>query len=98
MSVTRFARQFAASFLLLSMPLGSAGAQDFPNRPIRFVVPWAPAGVTDVIARLIADRLTRQIGQPVVVENKPGATGVIGTELVAKSAPDGYTLVVITAS
>ena len=98
MRIVRSARHCALSGLLLLVSLASAAAQDFPNRPIRFIVPWAPAGVTDIIARLLADRLTAQLGQPVIVENKPGASGVIGTEFVAKSAPDGYTLVVVTAS
>jgi tripartite-type tricarboxylate transporter receptor subunit TctC len=75
-----------------------ARADDYPNRTIRIVVPWAPGGVTDIVARLIADRLTGQIGQPVIVENKAGASGIIGTDYVAKSPPDGYTLVLVTAS
>jgi tripartite-type tricarboxylate transporter receptor subunit TctC len=86
------------ALLVLTCSFASLAAQDFPNRPIRFIVPWAPGGVTDVIARLIAEKLTLQIGQPIIVENKAGASGVIGTEFVAKSAPDGYTLVVVTAS
>jgi tripartite-type tricarboxylate transporter receptor subunit TctC len=61
-------------------------------------VPWAPGGVADIVARLISDRLTAQLGQPVIVENRAGASGMIGTDFVAKSAPDGYTLVLVTAS
>jgi tripartite-type tricarboxylate transporter receptor subunit TctC len=75
-----------------------ARAEDFPNRTIRIVVPWAPGGVADIVARLISDRLTAQLGQPVIVENRAGASGMIGTDFVAKSAPDGYTLVLVTAS
>ena len=72
--------------------LNSANAQDFPNRPVRFVVPFAPGGSTDVIARVIAQKLQERWGQPVVVDNKPGAATVIGTDFVAKSRPDGHTI------
>jgi tripartite-type tricarboxylate transporter receptor subunit TctC len=82
----------------LALIATGARAEDFPNRTIRIIVPWAPGGVTDIVARLIADRLTAQVGQPVIVENKPGASGIIGTDYVAKSSPDGYTLVLVTAS
>lgn len=74
----------------LSMP---SSAQEFPSRPIRMVVPLAAGGATDVVARLIADKLSEQIKQPVIVENRPGAQGMIGVEAVAKAAPDGYTIV-----
>jgi tripartite-type tricarboxylate transporter receptor subunit TctC len=69
-----------------------AAAQDYPTRAIRMIVPFAPGGGTDVLARIIAQKLNEQWGQPVVVENRPGASGGIGTALVAKSDPDGYTL------
>jgi tripartite-type tricarboxylate transporter receptor subunit TctC len=67
--------------------------QDFPIRPIRMIVPNPPGGATDVLARLLADELTATMGQPMVVDYKPGASGTIGSDLVAKSKPDGYTLV-----
>jgi tripartite-type tricarboxylate transporter receptor subunit TctC len=82
----------------LALVGSQARAADYPNRTIRLVVPWAPGGVADIVARLISDRLTAQLGQPVIVENRAGASGMIGTDFVAKSAPDGYTLVLVTAS
>ncbi len=71
-----------------------ASAQDYPARPVRIIVPYPPGGPTDVIVRVIANRLTESLGQPVVVENRAGASGMIGAELVAKAPPDGYTLLV----
>ncbi|MEQ1774170.1 MAG: tripartite tricarboxylate transporter substrate binding protein [Burkholderiales bacterium] len=71
-------------------------AQAWPSRPIRFIVPFPPGGGTDVNARMIAPRLTTALGQQVVVENRTGAGGMVGTEVVAKSAPDGYSMVIAT--
>ncbi len=73
-----------------------AGAQSYPTRPIKLIVPFPPAGSTDLSARAVAGKLSERIGQPVIIENRPGAGGNIGTEVVAKSAPDGYTLIVGT--
>ena len=70
----------------------AAIAQDFPSKPVRLIVPFATGGVTDTSARLIADKLSRAIGQQVIVENRPGGSGNPGTQYVAQSAPDGYTL------
>jgi tripartite-type tricarboxylate transporter receptor subunit TctC len=78
-----------AAGAMLSAP---AAAQDYPSRPIRIIVPFAPGGVADNSARVIADKLGQRLNQQVVVENRPGASGNIGSEQVAKSAPDGYTL------
>jgi len=70
----------------------AAAAQTYPARPIRIIVPYAPGGSTDVVFRLLAPRLTEDLGQTVVIENRPGAASIVGLDLVAKSPPDGYTV------
>ena len=70
----------------------------WPGRPVRIVVPQTPGASTDLTARLIAQRLTSILGQPVIVENRPGAGSIVGTELVAKATPDGHTLLVVASS
>lgn len=82
---------------LLAVPL-TAAAQDWPNRPIHFIVPFPAGGSTDLGARVVGEYLSRSLGQQVVVENKSGANGNIGMETVAKSAPDGYTVLVGTGA
>jgi len=82
--------RFAA--LLLAFCLGSAAAQDWPTRPLRIVVPFSPGGAVDGPTRAVAQELGRRLGQPVIIDNRPGAGATIGSEAVAKSAPDGYTL------
>lgn len=78
--------------------VGEAFAQAYPSKPIHIVVPYAAASTTDMVARMIAEHLTEVLHQPVVVENRPGASGVIGSAAVARSAPDGYTLVLGSAA
>ena len=78
--------------LLWTLAPGVAGAQDYPSRPVRIVVPFAPGAGNDLLGRLLAAELTKRLGGQVFVENKPGAASQIGTDLVAKSAADGYTL------
>jgi tripartite-type tricarboxylate transporter receptor subunit TctC len=78
-------------FLALAL-CATAGAQTYPSKPIRFVVSFPPGGSSDLIARAIAPYVSNRLGQPVVVENKPGAGGMIGVDAVAKAAPDGYTV------
>ena len=85
----------AALAILLAV---DAAAQPYPSRPVKIVVPATPGGAIDLIARTLADKLTGSLGQPVVVENKPGAANNLGTDFVAKSPPDGYTLVIVASS
>jgi tripartite-type tricarboxylate transporter receptor subunit TctC len=85
--------QIALLALMAALP-ATAVAQEWPNRPIKFIVPYPPGGSTDVGARVIGDHLSRVLGQQIVVENKSGASGNIGFDAVAKSAPDGYTVLI----
>ncbi len=87
----------AATALLLTGPT-YAQTSAYPDKPIRFVVPYPPGGGTDVIARIVQDRLRAALGQPIVIDNRGGAGGSIGTDVVAKSAPDGYTVLFTLSS
>ena len=78
--------------LLLALVASSAFAQTYPAKPIRLVVPFSPGGASDLTARTVAQKMSEQMGQSIVVDNKPGANGVLGMDIVAKSPPDGYTL------
>jgi tripartite-type tricarboxylate transporter receptor subunit TctC len=84
---------FAAAFCALPLH-----AQDYPNKTIRMVVPYPPAGGTDIVARILSEPLAKELGQPIIIDNRGGAAGNIGTDLVAKSAPDGYTILFTLSS
>ena len=90
---------FYALIVALTLFGAAAGAQQiYPNKPVRFVVGYPPGGATDIIARTIAQKLTDGLGQQVLVDNRPGAGGIIGSEIVAKATPDGHTIVLVTTS
>ena len=88
----------AATLALAGSALAQGAAQAFPSRGITIVIPATPGGAIDLTARVMGPKLTDAWGKPVVVENKAGATGIIGTEFIAKAAPDGYTLVLVASS
>jgi len=85
-------------FLIAFVVFSNASAQTYPAKPVRMVVPWAPGGTTDILGRVIAQKMSEKWGQPVVVENRGGAAGNIGTEVAARSPADGYTLLIGTMS
>lgn len=97
MKSTFFAAAIAALSVALA-PAGPAAAQDFPTRPVTLVIPFAAGGSTDLVGRLIAERMAAELGQPVVVENKGGAGGNLGAAQVAKANPDGYTILMGTVA
>ena len=80
-----------AAVLLLLTPI-AASAQEFPTKPIRLIVPFPPGGPNDIIARVIGQKISELVKQPIIVDNRAGQGGVLGTDAVAKAAPDGYTV------
>ena len=97
MTIKLLARSvLTGSLLALSVP--AAWAQGYPNKPVKLIVPFAPGGFTDVVARILGQKLSVTMGQQFIVENKPGAGSIIGTDFVAKAAPDGYTLVMVSTT
>ena len=95
MNVRRMYVQLIGGLVLSALGAGAAAQQDFPNKPIRFISPYAPGGSTSFTARLIGQHLTEAWGQPVVVDNRPGANTVIGTLAAVKSRADGYTIITL---
>src|ERR1700704_7132969 len=87
---------FVVTLALLAVPAGGVLAQpaapEFPNRPLRYIVPFPPGGSTDIVARIVAAALADGLGQQVVIDNRAGAGGTVGAEIAARAAPDGYTL------
>ena len=93
-------RVLAAGTICAALPIAAAGAAppDYPARPIRILVAYTPAGTTDILARAVGQKMTENWGQPVIVDNRPGANGNIGTEIAARGVPDGYTIIMGTAA
>ena len=85
------------ALILLGFSMG-AHAQAWPAKPIRWVVPYTPAGITDNVTRMVTQKLAESLGQPIVVENRPGANSIVGADLVAKAAPDGYNILTVIAA
>src|SRR5258706_14557152 len=82
---------------LLALFASTASAQNYPNKPIRWIVPYTGGGITDVVTRIVTQKMSGPLGQPVVVDNRPGANSILGSDLGAKAAPDGYTMVTVIA-
>jgi tripartite-type tricarboxylate transporter receptor subunit TctC len=87
-----------AALLACLLAASAAWAEQYPSRPIHWVVPYTPGGITDSVTRIVANKLEAALGQPIVIENKPGANSIVGVESVARSAPDGYTALTVIAA
>ena len=94
----RIASRLVVAAVLLAMHTGAGAAENYPSRPVRIIIPSGAGGITDILGRVIAPKLTEGLGQQVVVDNRPGASGIVGSQIVAKSAPDGYTLLMVFPS
>jgi tripartite-type tricarboxylate transporter receptor subunit TctC len=96
----RFGIRIVVLFVIALGALGAGGAHadTYPNRPVRLIVPFAAGGLNDVVARLVAPYLERSLGQPFIVDNRPAASGIVGTDATAKAPPDGYTLLMVASS
>src|SRR5262249_59405599 len=96
----RGSRQTAGAMIAACLAFAASplSAETYPERPIRLIIPFAAGGPNDIIARPLADHMAQALGQPIVIENRAGANGILGTAVVAKSAPDGYTLLMTTGS
>jgi len=97
MKLSTIAKLAAAAACLALAPIPGS-AQTYPTKPIKFIVPAPPGGAIDILARLVGEKLAASMGQPVIIENKPGASNNLGTDLLAKSAPDGYTIGIVGGS
>lgn len=96
--ISRFAISVLAPAAAFGLAAGQALAQSYPNKPITFIVPYGPGTGNDVIARIVSQKVSENWGHPMVVENRPGAAGAIGTEMAAKAPPDGYTILIASTS
>jgi tripartite-type tricarboxylate transporter receptor subunit TctC len=97
-NIVKYLFRALAAFAIVLACTGGAFAQGWPNRPIRMIVPYTPGGYTDLMARLVGQKISDALGQPIIFENKPGANAIIGTDVVAKAAPDGYTFGTVIAA
>jgi tripartite-type tricarboxylate transporter receptor subunit TctC len=98
MSATHRAVSVVLALAVCGFTAGAAGAQSYPSKPIRFILPFPPGGGTDILGRILAQKLSDAVGQPVVPENRPGAGGNVGTEYASRQPPDGYTIVICAPS
>jgi tripartite-type tricarboxylate transporter receptor subunit TctC len=96
--MTGNARSLIVAAILLAIYAGAEAAERYPSRPVRIIIPSGEGGITDILGRVIAPKLTEGLGQQVVIDNRPGASGVVGSTIVARAAPDGYTLLMVFPS